>query len=117
MIIPYTVWNVGDNREMEIRKMLIAGAAVLLIAGVARATQSIPPELADSPKDVRFLLMPVFPNRDAGYCPIGFFQAERTYSLPHCNVSINECLAIHGVVEKMPIGYWMCRADTKTTGK
>ena len=98
--------------------MLVAGATVLmLIAGVAQAAQSIPPELAGSPEDVRFLLMPVTPNGNAGYCPVGFFQAERQYSLPHCNVSIHECLAIHGIVEKMPVGYWMCHADAKTTGK
>jgi hypothetical protein len=106
------------GREIEMRKMLVAGAAILaLIAGVAQATLSLPPELADSPRDVRFLLMPVTPNRNAGYCPIGFFQAERKYSLPHCSVSINECLAIDGNVEKTPVGYWMCSADTKTTGK
>jgi len=98
--------------------MLVAGAATLsLITGVAQAMQSLPSELADSPRDVRFLLMPVTHDRNAGYCPIGFFQAERKYSLPHCNVSIDECLAIDGDVEKTSVGYWMCRADTKTTRK
>ena len=57
-------------------------------------TQRIPPELANAPRDNRFVLMQLAPD---GSCMAGVRNPGGRFG-PFCQLSINECLALPGTV-------------------
>lgn len=88
------------------RNLLIVGAAILGVGGVAMA-QTIPPELQNQPKDLEWIWMGAT-GAATGTCPAGHFIGAHKYTPAHCMVSINECLSLHRVPAKNWSGSWIC---------
>jgi hypothetical protein len=84
---------------------LLLFVVLLLWLPTHAQAQSVPPELSNQPKDVRFLVMPL---KQGGHCSSGMYKSGGHFG-PYCNLSINECLAIAGShIERASSGNWHC---------
>jgi hypothetical protein len=86
------------------KNVLLAGATVLALGASAMAAQTVPAELSGTPQTTRFL---IFPLAAANKCVVGAFMKGGKFG-SFCDVSISECLSVHGSIAKDFRGDWAC---------
>lgn len=80
---------------------------LILLASFPAYAKQLPPELANSSKDLQFIIMPPLPD---GSCNVGVKKPGGNAGPTHCDVSINECLALPNArITRATSGNWHCR--------